>query len=150
MREQSSAWQSYSREDLLAFAESQLRSDGDYRDCLREQFYFVMAHELGHLLTTNQVRSQIATETIADCLGLIQTRRHTKFNLGAFSSLILTGADGPGTELLASRRILLEKLSKDFDGRLPSNGEEAMRYCERWTDSRSTLAIHLTAHGIVN
>lgn len=129
-RPSDAGWRSVPRDEVVMLARGQLRYEEDYKNCVRAQFYFVMSHEIAHLIRPTPNLDDAGIELFADCFGYIHTRRSTDYDLGIFSPLILAG-EGDAPAGLRLRRTALQRLEEQMDAKgLPGIGKKTLDFCE--------------------
>lgn len=106
--------------------------DGQYRDCVDSELFFVFGHEMFHILRPNIPGG--AAELAADCFAFFATRKYSKAGVGVMQSLILNSVDKSTKpeviERLKARMDALEGLEIDFrNNEIPASGKEALGYC---------------------
>lgn len=140
LRNGDTPWRHLSRDHVAGLAEMQVQNEAMYKQCLAGQFYFVMSREIAHLIEKYEGSANMTVEARADCFGLINTRRNTKFDLGVFPLLPAPGTTASSTDVLAKRREILAQLDAHLSSTaLPPTGEETMQFCGQWANDRAAL-----------
>ncbi|MCG8683664.1 MAG: hypothetical protein MI892_02240, partial [Desulfobacterales bacterium] len=86
--ESNNSYGSFSEEDIKMYARVLSSFNYSYEECVRSQLYFIITHELGHIIARRNELTN-ATESVADCFAYIKTKRDTEYNFDLLEEILL-------------------------------------------------------------
>lgn len=135
-KDRATAWRDFSREDVISIANRHKDADVQYRTCVEAQLYFIVAHEIGHMIKGKETSSNESEELMADCYAYILSKRTVAFDLRLFTSLILNHKDAQINPLSVRRGDQLLRLEEHFKRVAPPiSGEGTIDFCRMFSNA---------------
>jgi hypothetical protein len=140
-------WRERTPQDLAAVARRLRGSEDEYRQCTESQLFFVLAHEIGHVVESEYLARIVRArdrpnvnpndpyfaEIDADCFAYVTTARlKAHLDLGVFDKLFLQHPGGEVERLMHARQVHLDALQQYFSTNpLPNTGEGSVELCDQ-------------------